>query len=51
VAIIEALQEIETIQINKNTLKIILIHMDIWITLDSLKYTKNRNYLIEAIMK
>jgi len=45
--IIYALQEIETIQINKDILKIILIHMDIWITLYSLKYTENRNYLVE----
>jgi hypothetical protein len=48
-AIVKALQEIETIQINKNILKTILIHTDNRITLDSLKNMKNRNYLIEAI--
>jgi len=50
-AIVKALQEIETIQINKNILKTILIHTDSMITLDSLKNMKNRNYLIEAIRK
>jgi len=50
-AIVKALQEIETIQINKNILKKILIHTDSRITLDSLKNTKNRNNLIEAIRK
>jgi len=48
-AIVKALQEIETIQINKNILKTVLIHTDSKITLDSLKNMKNRNYLIEAI--
>jgi hypothetical protein len=46
-AIIKALQEIETIKINKNILKIILIHTDSRINLDSFKNTKNRNFLIE----
>jgi hypothetical protein len=36
-AIVKALQEIETIQINKNILKTKLIHTDSRITLDSLK--------------
>jgi len=49
--IVKALQEIETIQINKNILKTILIHTDSRIILDSLKSMKNRNYLIEAIRK
>jgi ribonuclease HI len=48
-AIVKALREIETIQINKNILKTILIHTDSRITLDSLKNMKTRNYLIEAI--
>jgi hypothetical protein len=50
-AIVKALQEIETIQINKNILKTILIHTDIRITLDFLKNMKNRNYRMEAIRK
>jgi ribonuclease HI len=50
-AIVKALQEIETLQINKNILKTILIHMDSRINLDSLKNTKNGNNLIEAIRK
>ena len=50
-AIVKALQETETIQINKNILKTILIHTDSRITLDSLKNMKNGNYLIEAIRK
>jgi hypothetical protein len=48
---VNALQEIDTIQINKNILKTILIHADSKITLDSLKNVKNRNYFIEAIRK
>jgi ribonuclease HI len=48
-ATVKALQKTETIQINKNILKTILIHTDSRITLDSLKNMKNRNYLIEAI--
>jgi hypothetical protein len=48
-AMVKALQEVETIQINKNIPKTILIHTDSRITLDSLKNMKNRNYLIEAI--
>jgi ribonuclease HI len=48
-AIIKALEEIETIQINKNILKTILIHTDSRIILDSLKKMKNRNYLMETI--
>jgi len=50
-AIVKALQETETTKINKDILKTILIHMDSRITLDSLKNTKNRNNLIEAIRK
>jgi ribonuclease HI len=50
-AIVKALQETETIQINKNILKTILIHTDSRITLDSLKNMKNRNYLIKATGK
>jgi len=50
-AIVEALQEIGTIQINQNILKTILIHRESRITLDSVKNMKNRNYLIEAIRK
>jgi len=49
--IVKALQETETIQINKNILKTILIHTGSRITLDFLKNMKNRNYLIEAIRK
>jgi len=50
-AIVKALQEIETIQIIKNILKTILIHTDSRIKLDFLKNMKYRNYLIEAIRK
>jgi ribonuclease HI len=50
-AIVKALQELETIQINMNILKTILIHTDSRIILDSLKNMKNRNYFIEAIRK
>ena len=50
-AIVKALQEIETIQINNNILKTIMIHTDSRITLDSFKNMKNRKYLIEAIRK
>jgi hypothetical protein len=44
-AIFKALQEIETIQINKNILKTILIHMDSRITMDSLKTRKTETIL------
>jgi ribonuclease HI len=50
-AIVKALQKIETIQIIKNILKTILIHADSRIALDSLKNMKNGNYLTEAIRK
>ena len=50
-AIVKALQEIETIKINNKMPRIILIHTDSRINLDSLKNMKNRNYLIEAIRK
>ena len=50
-AIVKALQEIETIKINNKMPRIILIHTDSRITLDYLKNMKNRNYLIEAIWK
>jgi hypothetical protein len=44
-AIVKALQEIESIQINNNIPKTIIIHTDSRITLDFLKNMKNRNYL------
>ena len=50
-AIVKALQEIETIKINNEMPRAILIHTDSRISLDSLKNIKNRNYLIEAIRK
>jgi len=50
-AIVKALKEIETIQIHKDILKTILIHIERRITIDSLQNMKNRNYLIEAIRK
>jgi len=50
-AIVKALQEIETLQINKNILKTILINTDSRINLDSHKNTKNGKNLIEAIRK
>jgi hypothetical protein len=50
-AIVKALQEIETIQINKNIPKTIMRHTDSRLTLDSFKNMKNRNYLIEGNRK
>jgi hypothetical protein len=50
-AIVKALQAIETIKINKNTPRTIKIHKDSMITLKSLKNTKNQNHLIEEIRK
>jgi len=50
-AVVKALQETETIQINKNILKTVLIHTDSRTALDSLKNLRNRNNLIEAIRK
>ena len=44
-AIVKALQEIETIKINNKMPRTILIHTDSRITLDSFKNTKNQNYL------
>jgi len=44
-AIVKTLEEIETIQTNKNILKTILIHMDSRITLDSLKTRKTETIL------
>jgi len=49
--IVKALQAIETIKINNNTPRKIKIHTDSRITLEPLKNTKNRNYLIEEIRK
>ena len=50
-AILKALQAIETIKINKNVPRTTVIHTDSRITLDSLKNKKNRNHLIEEIRK
>jgi len=50
-AIVKALQAIETIKINKNVPRTIIIHTGSRITLDSLKNNKNRNHLIEEIRK
>jgi ribonuclease HI len=49
-AIVKALQAIETIKINGNIPRI-MIHTDSRITLQSLKNMKNRNHLIEEIRK
>jgi ribonuclease HI len=46
-AIVKALQAIETIKINSNTPRTIKIFTDSRINLESLKNTKNRNYLIK----
>jgi len=48
-AIVKALQAIETIKINKNVPRTVIIHTDSRITLDSLKNNKNRNHLMEEI--
>ena len=50
-AIVKALQAIETIKINNTTPRTIKIPTDSRITLESLKNTKNRNHLIEEIRK
>jgi ribonuclease HI len=50
-AIVKALQAIETIKINNNTPRTIKIHTDSRITLESFKNMKNRNHLIEEIRK
>jgi len=50
-AIVKALQAIETIKINKNIPRTIIIHTDSRITLDSLKNKKNQNHLIEEMRK
>ena len=50
-AIVKALRAMETIKLNKNVPRTILIHTDSRITLDSLKNKKNRNHLIEKIRK
>jgi ribonuclease HI len=49
--IVKSLQEIGTIKINNKISRIILIHTDSRINLDSLKNMKNRNYPIESIRK
>ena len=50
-AIVKALQAIETIKISNNTPRTIVIHTDSRITLESLKNMKNRKHLIEEIRK
>jgi len=50
-AIVIALQAIETIKIIKKVPRTIIIHTGRRITLDSLKNKKNRNHLIEEIGK
>ena len=50
-AIIKALQAIETITISNNIPRTIMIHTDSRITLESLKIMKNRYHLIEEIRK
>ena len=50
-AIVKALQAIETIEINNTTPRTIKIRTDSRITLESLRNMKNRNYLIEEIRK
>ena len=50
-AIVTAPQAIETIKINNNIPRTIIIHTDSEITLKSVKNTKNRKHLIEEIRK
>ena len=50
-AVVKALQAIQTIKINKNVPRKIIIHTDSRITLDSLKNNKNHKHLIEEIRK
>jgi len=50
-AIVKAPQVTETIKINKNIPRTIIIHTDSRMTLDSLKNKKNRNHLIQEIRK
>jgi len=50
-AIVKALQAIDTIKISNNTPRTIMIHTDRRIILESLKNMKNRHQLIEEIRK
>jgi ribonuclease HI len=50
-AIVKALQAIETIKVNKNIPRTIIIHTDSKINLESLKNTKNKKHLIDEIRK
>ena len=50
-AIVKALQAIQTTKINKNIARTITKHTDSRITLESLKNTKNRIHLVEEIRK
>jgi len=49
--IVQALQAMEKVKINKSVPRTITIHTDSRITLDSLKTKKNRSHLIEEIRK
>jgi len=48
-AIVKALQAIDTIKISNNTPRAIMIHTDRRIILESLKNMKNRHQLIEEL--
>jgi len=50
-AIVKALEAIDTIKISNNTPRTIMIHTDRRIILESLKNMKNRHQLIEEIRK
>jgi len=50
-AIVKALQATKTIKINSNTPRTIMIHTDSRITLEYLNSRKNRNHLLEKIIK
>jgi hypothetical protein len=50
-AIFKALEKLEKIHINDNIPRTVTVHTDSKITLQSLKNTKNHNYLIEKIRK
>ena len=50
-AIVKSLQAIETMNINKNIPRTIIIHTGSKKTVESLKNTKNRKHVIEEIRK
>jgi ribonuclease HI len=50
-AIVKALHAVETVKLNNNIPRTIMIHTDSRITLESLKNMKNKKYLIEEVRR